>query len=188
MRKEAPDFNASQVDGMYYFVLRNYGVALIQQQGDLEGGIYQLTLAERFAPLDRTAAGLREGARAYIQAASYFGFNWGRAVELFRNVAGGWPAMWDGSLTANQRYQLALMRYADALWAQNQACPASDLYAEAEGLGTLDATADKNSNQAYQACHPATEEPTEAPTAEATAAVTESPTEEASPTPPTPGP
>ena len=89
MRKEAPDFNASQVDGMYYFALRNYGVDLIQKQGDLEGGIYQLTLAERFAPLDKTADGLREGARAYIQAASYFGVNWGRAVELFRNVAGG---------------------------------------------------------------------------------------------------
>ena len=89
MRKEAPDFNTSQVDGMYYFALRNYGVNLIQQQGDLEGGIYQLTLAERFAPLDNTAANLREGARAYIQALSYFGVNWSRAVELFRNVAGG---------------------------------------------------------------------------------------------------
>ena len=164
MRKDAPDFNASQVDGMYYFALRNYGVNLIQQQGDLEGGIYQLTLAERFAPLDKTAAGLREGARSYILAASYFGLNWGRSVELFRSVAGAWPSMWDGSMSANQRFQIALMRYGDELWAQSQACPASDQYEEAKGLGNLDATAAKNSNQAYQTCHPATEVPTEAPT------------------------
>ena len=69
---------------MYYFALRNYGVNLIQNQGDLEGGIYQLTLAERFAPIDSTAAALRDGARAYIQAASYFGINWASAVEFFR--------------------------------------------------------------------------------------------------------
>ena len=159
MRKDAPEFNASQVDGMYYFALRNYGVSLIQQQGDLEGGIYQLTLAERFAPLDKTAVGLREGARSYILASSYFGLNWGRAVELFRGVAGAWPSMWDGSLTANQRFQIALMRYGDELWAQSQACPASDAYEEAKGLGDLDPTSAKNSNQAYQTCHPATETP-----------------------------
>jgi len=180
MRKDAPDFNASQVDGMYYFGLRNYGVSLIQQQGDLEGGIYQLTLAERFAPLDKTAVGLREGARAYILAASYFGLNWGRSVELFRSVAGGWPSMWDGSLTANQRFQIALMRYGDELWAQSQACPASDQYEEAKGLGNLDATAAKNSNQAYQICHPATEAPVEEPTSEPTS---ETPSETPPPTP-----
>ncbi len=48
---------------MYYFALRNYGHDLITKQGNLEGGIYYLTLAERFGPLDNTAIGLREGAR-----------------------------------------------------------------------------------------------------------------------------
>jgi len=33
------DFNASLVDGMYYYALRNYGVDLIQKQGKLENGI-----------------------------------------------------------------------------------------------------------------------------------------------------
>jgi tetratricopeptide (TPR) repeat protein len=159
LRKDAPDFNAAQVDGMYYFALRNYGVSLIQQQGDLEGGIYRLTLAERFAPLDNTASGLRDGARAYIQAASYFGVNWQKTVELFRNVASGWPAMWDGSMNANQRLHLALMRYGDQLFAGGNACAASDQYAEAQGLGDLDAASAKNANQAYQICHPPTEEP-----------------------------
>ena len=53
MRKYDPNYNTSLVDGMYYFALRNYGYDLITKQGNLEGGIYQLTLAERFGPLDR---------------------------------------------------------------------------------------------------------------------------------------
>lgn len=173
LRKQDPNFNTAQVDGMYYFALRNYGVSLIQNQGDLEGGIYRLTLAERFAPLDRTANGLREGARAYIQAASYFGINWKSAAELFRSVAGGWPAMWDGNMNAGQRFFIALMRYGDELWARGDACGASDVYQEAQGLGTLDESSSKYANQAYQQCYPPTEEPTaeapvETPTGEAT--------------------
>jgi tetratricopeptide (TPR) repeat protein len=178
LRKDAADFNTVQVDGMYYFALRNYGVNLIQQQGDLEGGIYQLTLAERFAPLDNTANGLREGARAYIQAASYFGVNWARSVDLFRGVANGWPAMWDGNMNAAQRFRIALMRYGDELWSQGRACDATEQYQEAKTYGELDSTSGKNSNQAYNQCYPATEVPTEQPTSEA-------PTAEASPETPT---
>jgi hypothetical protein len=159
---------------MYYFGLRNYGVKLIQQ-GDLEGGIYQLTLAERFAPLDNTANVLRDGARAYIQAVSYFGVNWGRTVDLFRGVDGN---IWDGSMNASQRLKIALMRYGDQLWAQGQACNAWDQYQEAEGMGDLDATAAKNANQANQQCNP---EPTEAPTEAPPEAPTDVPTE--APTP-----
>ena len=160
LRKQDPNLNTSQVDGMYYFALRNYGVSLIQNQGDLEGGIYQLTLAERFAPLDSTANGLREGARAYIQAVSYFGINWTRAVDFFRNVAAGWPALWDGNMNANQRFHIALMRYGDELWARGDACEASAIFAEAKTFGELDAVSAKNSNQAFQQCYPATEVPT----------------------------
>ena len=149
-------FNTSQIDGIYYFALRNYGVQLIQKQGDLYGGIYELTLAERFAPLDNTASGLREGAWAYIQAASYFGVNWSQTVSLFRNVASGWPAMWDGSMNANQRLQLASCAMATSCGRKNQACPASDAYSEAEGPGNLDATAAKNSTRRIR---PATRRP-----------------------------
>src|SRR5215213_8027228 len=61
IRKLDATYKTGQVDGMYYFALRNYGYDLITKQGNLEGGIYQFTLAERFGPLDRDAAGLREG-------------------------------------------------------------------------------------------------------------------------------
>ncbi len=159
LRKQDPNFNTSQVDGMYYFALRNYGVNLIQQQGNLEGGIYELTLAERFAPLDSTASGLREGARAYVQAASFYGVDWGKTVQLFSQVAAGWPSMWDGSMNATARYKEALMRYGDSIWGQGRACDAVQQYETAQGYGELDATAQKNNNQAYQQCYPPTEVP-----------------------------
>jgi tetratricopeptide (TPR) repeat protein len=71
IRKLDKTYNTAQVDGMYYFALRNYGYDLITKEGNLEGGIYHLTLAERFGPLDNTAIGLREGARMYITGASF---------------------------------------------------------------------------------------------------------------------
>ncbi len=163
LRKQGPTFNTSQVDGMYYFALRNYGVDLITKEGNLEGGVYQLTLAERFAPLDRDANGLREGARAYIQASSFFGVDWRQAVQNFAQVASGWPSLWDGTMTASQRYDISLMRYGDQLFGQSQFCEAVKQYQTAQGLGNLDKTAANNFNHAYQTCYPPTETP--APTA-----------------------
>jgi hypothetical protein len=180
LRKQDPNFNTAQVDGMYYFALRNYGVILIQNRGDLEGGIYQLTLAERFAPIDSTATALREGARAYIQAASYFGINWASAAEYFRNVPSG---IWDGNMTAQQRLRIALMRRGDELWASGDACAASSVYEEAKGFGDLDEASAKNANQAFQQCFPATEVPTVEITEETPAI---EPTPEGTPTTPPP--
>ncbi len=167
LRKQGPAFNTSQVDGMYYFALRNYGVELITKDGNLEGGVYQLTLAERFCSgspcLDREAYGLREGARAYIQASSFFGVDWRQSVLYFAQVAGGWPSLWDGTMTASQRYYNALMRYGDQLFGQSQFCEAVQQYQTAQSLGNLDQKAANNFNQAYQTCYPATDTP--APTA-----------------------
>ncbi len=188
LRKQDPNYNTSQVDGMYYFGLRNYGVNLIQQQGNLEGGIYELTLAERFAPLDRDANGLRDGARAYIQAASFFGIDWHLSATYWAQVASGWPSLWDGTMTAGQRYQISLMRYGDELVKQGQFCDAYQQYQDAQALGNLDAAAAKGANQAFQECYPPTAvPPTEAPTSVVvpTSASTEAPT--SAPTePPTP--
>jgi len=167
LRKEDPHFNTPQVDGMYYYTLRNYGVNLIQQQCNLEGGIYELTLAERFAPLDRDSIILREGARAYINAASFFGVNWQQSVASWAQVAGGYPALCDGTMNASQRYHISLMRYGDQLLKQGQYCEADQQYTAAEAIGNLDDAAAKGANQAHQTCYPATEVPTAADTAEA---------------------
>ena len=194
LRKQDRNYNTSQVDGMYYFALRNYGVNLIQQQYNLEGGIYELTLAERFAPLDRDANGLREGARAYIQAASFFGIDWHQSVAYWSQVASGWPSLYDGTMTAAQRYHISLMRYGDELFKQGQFCDAYQQYQTAQSLGNLDEAAARGANQSFQECYPPTEAPpTEAPTgvvvptSGSTEAPTATPTETPiPPTPPTP--
>ena len=164
LRKQDPQFKTSQIDGMYYFALRNYGMSLIQQQGNLEGGIYELTLAERFAPLDNSASSLREGARLYLIASSFFGVDWKQSVFYFAQAASGYPALWDGTMSSTQRYHESLMRYGDQLWKAGDACGATEQYQTAAGIGNLDEVAAKNANQAYQECYPATEAPTVAPT------------------------
>ncbi|MEW6030810.1 MAG: hypothetical protein ACOYZ8_18665 [Chloroflexota bacterium] len=159
LRKDDPTYHTAEVDGMYYFALRNEGHYLITQQGNLEGGIYYLTLAERFAPLDNTANGLREGARLYILAASFWEVDWEQAVVYFSQLAGGWPSLWDGTMTAGQRYYQALMRYGDQLVEQQRYCAAYDQYVAAQAYGELDEIAAKNKNKAFQICYPPTETP-----------------------------
>ena len=141
---------------MYYFSLRNYGHALITKEGNLEGGIYYLTLAERFGPLDNTAVGLREGARMYITGASFWELDWKQAVDYFSQVGAGWPSMWDGTMTASNRLYNASMRYGDELFAIQDYCGAYGQYKNASAIGNLDDIAAKNFNEASKICFPAT--------------------------------
>jgi hypothetical protein len=155
MRKMDANYEQSKVDGMYYFALRNYGYDLITKQGNLEGGIYQLTLAERFGPLDRDSTGLREGARYYLIGASFWELNWAEAVRYFEQVR-AWGNLWDGTMTSSERYWFASMRYGDELFAQNQFCDAATQYENAQSVAALDKTANDNWYHAYSECHPAT--------------------------------
>jgi tetratricopeptide (TPR) repeat protein len=182
IRKLNPTYKTSQVDGMYYFALRNNGHDLITKQGNLEGGIYYLTLAERFGPLDNTAVGLREGARMYITGASFWELDWKQAVDYFSQVGTGWPSLWDGTMTASQRYYFASMRYGDVLYGRNEYCAASKQYANALTIGNLDKTANKNYQDAFIQCYPAT--PTVAVIATTAPVSTDIPTD--TPVPPTP--
>src|SRR5512139_1433671 len=130
MRKYDPNYNTSLVDGMYYFALRNYGYDLIVKQGNLEGGIYQLTLAERFGILDRDSNGLRNGARYYLIGASFWELDWPKALEYFNQVAG--YGLWDGTMTVSERIYNASMRYGDQLFSEGQYCDAVTQYENAQ--------------------------------------------------------
>ena len=176
IRKADPTYKTAQVDGMYYFALRNRGHALILTEGNLEGGIYYLTLAERFGPLDNTSIGLRDGARMYITGASFWELDWKQAYDYFSQVGSGWPSMWDGTMTGSQRLQFAAMRYGDEIFDRQEFCQAYEQYQIASGLGNLDDAATKNANKAFQECYPPTEI---IPTAETVVpgATTEVPTE-----------
>jgi hypothetical protein len=156
VRKLDPSYKTGQVDGMYYFALRNYGYDLIIKEGNLEGGIYQFTLAERFGPLDRDANGLREGARFYLIAASFWELDWEQAVLYFQQVYAGYPGLWDGTLRVSDRYYQALMRYGDQLVNAGDWCGAVDQYTSAQALGGLDATAQEGYDRAYRECFPPT--------------------------------
>jgi tetratricopeptide (TPR) repeat protein len=155
IRKLDSTYKTAQVDGMYYFALRNYGVAQITN-GNLEGGIYELTLAERFGPLDRTAEGLREGSRMYITGASFWGLDWSQAVGYFTEVGLGWPSLWDGTLRASERLFEAAMRYGDELFAQQQYCEALAQYQTASSVGNLTEPSASQAAKAQLECYPAT--------------------------------
>src|SRR5215211_2305301 len=154
LRKLDATYQASQVDGMYYFALRNYGYDLITKQGNLEGGIYQLTLAERFGILDRDSNGLRNGARYYLIGASFWELDWPQALNYFNQVAG--YGLWDGTMTVSERIYFASMRYGDQLFGQGQYCDAVTQYQNAQTINTLDNVATENFDDAYGECFPAT--------------------------------
>lgn len=156
IRKLDPNYQTSQVDGMYYFALRNYGHNLVIQQGNLEGGIYHLTLAERFGPLDRDSDGLRNGARLYLIGASFWELNWREAVNYFDQVYRGWAGLWDGTMTSTERFWMASMRYGDELFAQEQYCDALAQYDNAQAVAGLDAAAQANYEDAFIGCYPPT--------------------------------
>jgi hypothetical protein len=156
IRKLDKTYKTAQVDGMYYFALRNYGVDQITKQGNLEGGIYQLTLAERFGPLDRSAEGLREGARMYITGASFWELDWAQAVTYFTEVGLGWPSMWDGTMTAAQRLFEATMAYGDEFFEKQQYCEAHAQYQTAASIGNLTEPSASNAEEARLVCFPAT--------------------------------
>ena len=110
LRKDDPTFKAVQIDGLLFMALRNRGMDKIGKQSDLEGGIYDLALAERFGPLDTEAQSYLNWARLYITGASFWEINWAEAVNYFSQIAPQLPYLRDGSgLTAMERYRLALI-------------------------------------------------------------------------------
>src|SRR5688572_1870714 len=156
IRKMDAAYKTGQVDGMYYFALRNYGYQLITQQGNLEGGIYHFTLAERFGTLDRDANGLREGARYYLIGASFWELDWKQAFFYFDQVYRGWSGLWDGTLTATERFHQAAMRYADQLVEEGSYCDAVTHYDYAQAIAGLDAQAQEGYERAFRECFPPT--------------------------------
>ncbi len=129
LRKNYADFSAVQVDDMLFVALRNRGIDKIAQLYDLEGGNYDLTLAERFGPLDAEARNWRDWAELYIRGASYWGVDWAQSVSYFSQLAAAAPNLSDISgWTASNRYLDALLGYGDWLAARSQWCDAQAQY------------------------------------------------------------
>jgi tetratricopeptide (TPR) repeat protein len=135
LRKSDPSYRAAEVDGMYYIALRMRGYEKIIPPSqlcndiNLEGGIYDLTLAERFGPLDSRAEALRTWSRLYITGASFWEIDWYQAMDYFSQVYPYLPNLMDSScMTATERYRYATLKYIELVWSLGDYCTAQDLY------------------------------------------------------------
>jgi len=129
LRKADPAFRTVEIDGMLFLALRNQGRDKILKSADLEGGIYDLTLAEKFGPLDSEAQGLLSWSSLYITGASFWDIDWEQVVSYFSQVAPQLPNLRDGSgMTANERLRLGLFEYGNSLANKGQYCKAVKAY------------------------------------------------------------
>ena len=129
VRKENLEFRPLDVDGMYYISLRNRGVFKIVQTGNLEGGIYDLALTERFGPLDKEADAYRNWARYYLAGTSFWEVDWVKVLEYFSQLYASLPNLRDGSgYTVAERYKIASKGLGDQLAAKENWCEARDQY------------------------------------------------------------
>lgn len=177
LRKNNIDYQPVLVDDILYTALLNRGKDKILKELDLEGGIYDLTLAERFGPLDSESKSYLTFSRLYITGASFWELDWGQAVYYFAQVAPSLPNLTDNSgYSANERYRLALIKYGAQLANKKEWCQAADQYGIAISLGTSSDDVTASYNDVLQKCggpakptqssEDATETTTEEPTAE----------------------
>jgi len=108
LRGRAPEFALAEVNDLLYAALRNRGFASILSS-NLEQGIYDLTLAERFRPLDDQAASWRRSAAYYLYANSFVGLEWSQAYQSFADLCAA--GIWDSCF----KFALAAKNFGDEL-------------------------------------------------------------------------
>jgi tetratricopeptide (TPR) repeat protein len=139
LRKLDITYKAVQADDMYYVALRNLGIQQITVTGQLEQGLYNLALAERFGPLDYDAVGYRNWARLYLDGASFWDVDWGMVVADFQQIYKALPNLRDSSgMTAVERFRIASIKYGDQLMASQDYCKAQEQYEAALPLSNND--------------------------------------------------
>ncbi|TLN12056.1 hypothetical protein FDZ74_10355 [bacterium] len=163
LRNSDANYKAVDVDGMYYIVLRYRGVEMILNEGNLEGGIYNLTLAEKFAPIDVDAKSYQTWARYYLNGASYWGIDWGQVVSIFSEIYPAFPNLRDGSgMTATERYRIAAKEYGNQLMLAEDYCKAKEMYQMSLNLSP-DELVQSALNDATTRCDEANAPPVEPP-------------------------
>jgi hypothetical protein len=182
LRNRNFSYRAVEVDGMYFTALRNRGVERILVRGDPEGGIYDLTLAERIGPLDRDADSYRTWARYYITGASFWEADWEKVVYYFEMIYTALPNLRDSSnMTAVERFRISALRYADQLATAGDFCKAEEYYGKSLNIKSdplVQPTRDYAWNQCQQQnITPQEPQPSATPDGSATPTPTETPTE-----------
>lgn len=164
LRGKDPEYEKIKVDGYLYIALRNRGMNLIAQ-GEMEEGLYNLSLAEQFGPLDRDALFRRTLAQQYLLANSFIGLNWERASELFSTLC-------EQGATSDScpKFANAAWKYGDQLWNADDPCAADAQYEASKDAflyPELEPTADKASKVCKTVTAPPPQ-PTATPTATGT--------------------
>ena len=149
LRKADSTYHTAEVDGIYYIALRSRGVCKIYPQTyqtntncqdlniNLEGGIYDLTMAESFGPLDKDADALRTWARLYITGASFWDQDWVQVKSLFSQVMANMPYLSDSScMSAAERWRQASIKYAQQWMDRGDYCKAEEQFLEAFSIDT----------------------------------------------------
>ena len=128
LRKEDPEYQAVEVDSMLYVAYRNRGVDKVLVQGELESGLYDLSQAELFGPLDSEANGYRDWARLYLIGASFYSVqDWAQASFYLGQVAPFAPNLHNGSSGFAMNWYLdALEKYINQLVEAKDWCRAAD--------------------------------------------------------------
>ncbi|MDX9864447.1 MAG: hypothetical protein RBT34_06535 [Anaerolineaceae bacterium] len=136
LRDEDIKYRTLEVDGMYYMALRFRGIQKIVQEGNLEGGMYDLSQAERYGPVDGQADQYRTWARYYLTGSSFWEVDWPKVIDYFYQVYSALPNLRDGSgWTATERYRKASILYGDQLVEAGEYCMARDQYRNALAVG-----------------------------------------------------
>ncbi len=169
-------YRTLEVDGLYFIALRHRAIEMILNEGNLEEGMYFLSVLGRYAPLDKESVNYYAVASLYLTGASYWELDWKLVVDYFQDLYAAMPGLYDGSMTASERYAIALVNYGDQLMNANEVCTAEEHYQTALNIGATIEGLQAKYNDAYLKCHPPTAEPTA--TEEIVVVETESPTPE----------
>ncbi|HLE27317.1 MAG TPA: hypothetical protein VI793_04320 [Anaerolineales bacterium] len=124
LRAIDPNFEIVKVNEMLLTAFSRRGLARILGD-EMEAGIFDITQAEVFGPLDADAKNYRAWARLYLNAQSFWGVNWPQTIlnlELLYALA---PNFKD----TTARYYQATLRYAEQLAAAGDYCAAAGQYA-----------------------------------------------------------
>lgn len=163
LREKDLTYRAVQVDGMMYVALRNRGIQKILSEGALEPGLFDLALAERFAPLDSRAEGLRTWTRLYLTGASFWDVNWGQVVFYFEQVYPHLPNLRDGTfMTATERFRIGAIEFASELASAGEYCLAQEYFERAFAIRE-DPVVQPTAQWVVEQCQSGASEPEEPP-------------------------
>ncbi len=177
LRNEYLTYRVFEVDDSFFAALRNRGEQRILNLGDLEGGIYDLSLAEKFGPLDYQATVYRGWARLYLTGLGFWEAYPEQAVFYFGQVAAAVPGLRDGTgSSAGWRYRMSLLDYGAQLAAEKHWCEAQQQYELAVQFGGGEEDLPLTLTHVAYKCSPPTQTISPTPSIAASATISLTPT------------